>query len=181
MNEKSQKKWNNFLGYSTEKHCLVYGYREKILSYIEENIYLLKEYLNDKVENISFVYKTKVDRKDLENSIKSYIEKNLDRDIILQKTYIWPHLDDFDLNLDWVSLINFASRGEVKSLILWLKFIEARFISSTTGKYPIFLVDDILSELDWLHMNNLLENFWNNQAIITSIKDIEVEGGKIYL
>ncbi len=179
---KSQKSeinfWNNRF---IESATLVYLYREKILLYIEENIKYLNTYLNNKVENIWFIYKTKIDRNNVRNSIENYIGKNLDRDIILKKTYIWPHLDDFDIILDDVSLINFASRWEVKSIIIWLKFLESQFISNTTGNKPIFIVDDILSELDQVHMDILLKNFWDNQTIITSIKDINLNSNKIYL
>lgn len=171
--------WNKQFVNNAEE---IYKYREKIISYFEENISDSSIYFNNKINKVHFEYKTKIDRKDVRKSLENYINKNLDRDIILRKTYIWPHLDDFDIILDDVySLINFASRWEVKSMILWLKFIEAKFIETIINKKTVFIIDDLLSEIDIYHREILLKNINNNQTFITSINDIDINSNKFSL
>lgn len=153
-----------------KKAVEIYKYREILNSFLSEKISILKELLNFKIKNIEYKYITKIDINDIENSIKTYLTKNLDRDIIIWTTNIWPHIDDFDILLDWNSLINFASRWETKSVILWLKILETKFIEKITWKEIIFLVDDLFSELDEIHEKLLLNELWSKQIIITSIK-----------
>lgn len=183
INEAKSKKeeilfWNNSF---IEKAEQIYKYREKIILFIESNINEISSFLDNKIDSIRFEYKTKIDRNNVTDSLKSYIKKNIDRDIILWKTYIWPHLDDFDIILDNSSLINFASRWEVKSIVLWLKLLEARFLETINKKSPIFLIDDLLSELDWIHLDYLMKNINKNQTIITSINNIDIWQDNIIL
>ncbi len=153
------------------KKCLeIYDYRIKLNSFFLDNSSILKDLLNNKVKEVRYNYITKVDLKNTEESIKNYLEKNLDRDILLWSTHIWPQVDDFDIILDWYSLTDFASRWETKSVILWLKILEIKFIEKLTQKNIIFLIDDLFSELDEIHEKLLLKNLENKQVIITSIK-----------
>lgn len=150
----------------------IYDYRIRLNSYFVSKIIILKELLWLKIDNLHFNYITKVDLNNIETSIENYLTKNLDRDIIIWNTHIWPHIDDFQIILDWFPLINFASRGETKSVILWLKIIESQFIEENTNKETIFLIDDLFSELDENHEILLLNEISNKQVIITSIKNI---------
>lgn len=66
-----------------------------------------------------------------------------------------------------------ASRGEVRSIVIALKFIEAEEISKTLGKNPVVLLDDVFSELDETRQKALVRNFKQNQVIITSVSAVE--------
>ena len=61
-----------------------------------------------------------------------------------------------------------ASRGEIRSIILALKFIEARILEQEVQKRPVVLLDDMFSELDEMRQQHLVENFKDYQMIITS-------------
>jgi DNA replication and repair protein RecF len=61
-----------------------------------------------------------------------------------------------------------ASRGEVRSIVLALKFLEVEIIESLTGKKPVVLLDDVFSELDKDRQNYLIDSMKLNQIIITS-------------
>ena len=65
-----------------------------------------------------------------------------------------------------------ASRGELRSMILAMKFIEADLIFRETGKRPVVLLDDVFSELDNVRQKSLVKNFKDNQVIITSVDEI---------
>lgn len=153
-----------------KKASSIYKYRFKIINFLKESINHTKEYFWEKVENIELIYKTKINENNIEFDLKEYLEKNIKRDIILWKTPLWPHIDDFDIILDWISLTNFASRGETKSIIIWLKLLEWIFIEKMTQNKPILLIDDLLSELDENHKNLLLNKIEYYQTFISSIK-----------
>lgn len=158
--------WNNkFIAITSE----IYKYRFKISNFLEESIINTKEYFSWKILNIDFEYKTKVDKENIEFSIKNYLSTNIQRDIILWKTQIWPHVDDFEIKVDWINLINFASRWETKSIIIYLKLLEWIFIEKKTGKKPILIIDDLLSELDKNHKDMLIEKIMYYQTFISNI------------
>ncbi len=151
----------------------IYTYRKVLIKFLEENISDLIDVFWGKVKEISFWYITKTDLWDVETYIKSYLEENRSRDIILRKTMTGPHRDDFDIYVDEISLVDFASRGEVKSIILWIKFLETQFIEEITKQSPIILIDDIMSELDETHKNYVIDMSGSRQVIISSIENIE--------
>ncbi|MDD5769583.1 MAG: DNA replication and repair protein RecF [Candidatus Gracilibacteria bacterium] len=178
--EKSQKEEIVFWDEEFIKYCiLIYSYRTKLNEFIKENIKNNCEIFGNKIKDISYKYTTKVDLENIEKSIKEYLEKNFDRDIILGKTHIGPHIDDFDIVIDGKNLVDFASRGEIKSLIINLKLIEIYFIQKITNQLPIVLIDDLASELDEEHSNFLLERLSYLQVIFTSILAINKDYIKV--
>jgi DNA replication and repair protein RecF len=70
---------------------------------------------------------------------------------------------------------NVASRGENRSLVLALKFIETDFLAEMSDKSPIVLLDDVFSELDENRQKLLTTHFSQYQTIITSTNEIEVK------
>ncbi|NUJ97642.1 DNA replication/repair protein RecF [Candidatus Gracilibacteria bacterium] len=152
----------------------IYFYRFELKKYFSKHINSLLIYFDGKISNISFHYITKVDQEKKEESIEGYLIKNLERDIILGNTHIGPHVDDFDIMLDTVSISHFASRGEAKSIILGLKLLETQFIEEKTQKKPILLIDDLLSEIDEKHKNIILSQLNGYQIIISSLGKGEI-------
>ena len=171
--------WNNeFIESSTQ----IYSYRKIFVEFISENIKELEKYFLIDNTHIHFSYITKTDIFDPENDIKSYIEKNTQKEILLRKTLRGPHLDDFDIFVENTPLVHYASRGEVKSSILWLKFLESHFIQKHNAQRPLlFLIDDLLSELDSEHRDIIWAHIWERQSVISSIEDFDVEWNKIYI
>lgn len=161
----------------------VYSYRDKLVKYLECNIREMNTYFFWKVQNIHFHLISKTPREKRWEYISKYIIDSRDKEIYQRKTLRWPHLDDFEIRVDDVSLTHYASRWEVKSIFLWLKFLWWDFILQHSLKQDIlFLIDDIFSELDTQHMNLIYNYIWKRQCIISSIRDIEtIEAEKIYL
>jgi DNA replication and repair protein RecF len=63
-------------------------------------------------------------------------------------TLVGPHRDDVIVAADGRPLPTHASRGEHRTAILALKLAEACWIVERTAEQPVFLLDDVLSELD---------------------------------
>lgn len=107
-----------------------------------------------------------------ESAYLKMLEQTTERDIYLGHTSFGIHRDDYLFNFNHQPADTSASRGETRSIILALKFIEANLITEVLGKPPIILLDDVFSELDDTRRHCLVENFKNNQVIITSVESI---------
>lgn len=102
------------------------------------------------------------------NEYLSILSKNFEKDKYLGYTSFGAHRDDCEFIFNGERADGSASRGEIRSIILALKFIEARILEKETCSVPVVLLDDIFSELDMDRQKHLINNFKNYQMIITS-------------
>ena len=100
------------------------------------------------------------------------LEMELTRDLVLGHTGFGIHRDDFVFLFNEREADGTASRGELRSIILAMKFIEADLIFQETGKRPVVLLDDVFSELDNMRQKSLVKNFKDNQVIMTSVEEV---------
>ena len=100
------------------------------------------------------------------------LEAELARDLVLGHTGFGIHRDDFVFLFNERGADGTASRGELRSIILAMKFIEADLIFQETGKRPVVLLDDVFSELDNMRQKSLVKNFKDNQVIMTSVEEV---------
>ncbi len=63
-------------------------------------------------------------------------------------TLIGPHLDDINVYMDNKLARWFASQGQQRHLVVVLKLAEIYSFAAMTGYYPLFLLDEVLAELD---------------------------------
>jgi DNA replication and repair protein RecF len=83
------------------------------------------------------------------------IGEKRDRERWQATTLVGPHREDLAVATGERPLPTFASRGEQRSAVLALKLAEAEWIRAHIGEPPIFLLDDVLSELDTAHREAL--------------------------
>jgi DNA replication and repair protein RecF len=69
---------------------------------------------------------------------------------------IGPHRDELDLRIDGKQARNFASQGQARSVVLALKLAQWS-AAGKCGDPPLFLLDDLGSELDSHRRGRLLE------------------------
>lgn len=100
------------------------------------------------------------------------LERNFDKDRYLGHTTFGIHRDDYIFQFNQKPAEGSASRGETRSIILALKFIEANLILQKSHQKPLILLDDVFSELDDSRRQHLVQNFKNHQVILTSVEDI---------
>ena len=145
------------------------------------------ELLNSRIEEVYFEIsgvkdEIKIDylgEKISKNEILAILSENIERDKILGYTNFGPHKHDIQFIFNKKPAQNVASRGENRSLVLALKFIETDILSDLTSKRPIVLLDDVFSELDDDRQKLLTKHFSKYQTIITSTNEIKVEDCKI--
>jgi DNA replication and repair protein RecF len=78
--------------------------------------------------------------------LKAIQEKQAD-EISRGVALIGPHRDEMSIEIDGKPARNFASQGQARSLVLGLRLAELEFAHSF-GSVPLFLLDDLTSELD---------------------------------
>ena len=109
-----------------------------------------------------------------ESDFLTKLEQSFQRDSLLGHTSFGIHHDNYDFIFNQVKANGSASRGEVRSSVLALKFIEAEMILQVLGKRPVVLLDDVFSELDDTRQQCLVKNFTDNQVILTSVASGEL-------
>ena len=107
------------------------------------------------------------------HALLSHYEDCFERDRLQGYTTAGPHRHDIQVSLRGTLAENHASRGEVRTIILALKYIEADMIAAQFGMSPLILLDDVFGELDSTRQQHLIETFNNQQIIITSTHPIE--------
>lgn len=109
---------------------------------------------------------------------ESRLEQYRDEEIAAKATLVGPHRDDFAIDYNGRDLSKFGSRGEQRLAVLWLKRSELAYIERETGVRPLLLLDDILSELDTEHRENVLSIVDKQQTILTSADPDIIQTGK---
>jgi len=102
-----------------------------------------------------------------ESKYLAELERLFEKDRCVGHTTFGAHLDDYVFWFNGKQADGSASRGEIRSMILALKFIEARIVREEVGRNPLVLLDDIFSELDEKRQRQLINNFKNYQVIIS--------------
>jgi DNA replication and repair protein RecF len=96
----------------------------------------------------------------LESTVQSDFERGF--------TAYGPHREDFTFYLNGQPAGQTASRGETRSILLALKIYELGLIESARSQKPIFLLDDVFSELDGSRRRALVDSLKRHQTIITT-------------
>jgi DNA replication and repair protein RecF len=78
-------------------------------------------------------------------------------DIRRGNTEIGPHKDDIIFMIDEYEAKLFGSQGQQRTAVLSLKLAEIEMMKQITGEYPILLLDDVMSELDGLRRERLIQ------------------------
>ncbi len=103
------------------------------------------------------------------HQLETHIEHDLERGF----TSYGPHRDDFKLLLNGYDVLNKASRGEIRSLMLVLDVIQTQIIEECRGKRPILLLDDVFSELDG-NRRKSLTNFLRDYQVFITTTDADI-------
>jgi len=89
--------------------------------------------------------------------LKDSMSRRQDEELRRQETLIGPHRDDWIAQLDGRELGSYGSQGENRCGVIALKSSQIRLFIEKTGQPPLFLLDDIASELDSQRAAGLFE------------------------
>lgn len=107
---------------------------------------------------------------EIKNKFSNSLLNKRNYEINYGKTLDGPHLDKFDFYINKKNARFYGSQGELRALLFSIKISQILLYKKMYSKYPLFLIDDISSEIDNKRLKSLFE-FMNNeigQVIITS-------------
>lgn len=127
-------------------------------------------------EAVSFLnMTTNLSRELVKSEYYKLLTRDISREIAAGTSLFGVQRDDIIITLEGKEARLFASQGQKRSIVLSLKLAEGEVIRDVFGEYPVFLFDDVLSELDGKRRQYLIEGMGDRQIIITSCEGDELE------
>ena len=118
-------------------------------------------------ENMKTVYSPSVLGEFTKENIIKSLKANRNEDIRTGVTGVGPHRDEIEVEINSLSAKKYASQGQQRSIVLVLKLAEGELMFRKSGKKPVFLLDDVMSELDEDRQDFILNHVKDNQVFIT--------------
>ena len=158
-------------GYSSYLYLFRKEYAEKIAKYATRFLHEMTdgeeamriEFLSDIKEEGELLSREEIERRYLE----VYTEQ-ITREIAAGTTLYGPSRDELDIFIGERRARHYASQGQQRSVVLALKSAEGEVCRELTGEYPVYLFDDVLSELDARRRAFVLSGMEGKQIIISS-------------
>lgn len=126
--------------------------REKFVNEINQYINEIHSKINSN-EFIKIIYQPSVTI----NNIYDIYKNKVQSDIISKQTNYGIHRDEIVFLINDKNASKYASQGQIRNVILSTKLSLCKILYKHKNKYPILLLDDVLSELDITRQNNLLK------------------------
>ena len=121
------------------------------------------------VNSLGLTGEALADRADVEARYLSLLSTRHDREIGAGATLWGIHKDDIAVTLNGRPARQFASQGQQRSLALAMKLAEGEISAQESGgDRPVFLFDDVLSELDSRRRAYLMGELEGRQVIMTT-------------
>jgi len=164
-------------------------YIEKISPYAE---FIMSE-MSENKEKLRISYICDVpEPENIEKSEADYLrifEEGIDRDISAGATQKGVHRDELSIKINGEPLRTYGSQGQQRTAVLAIKLAEGAVCKDYTGEEPVYLLDDVFSELDNSRKSYLLSEKRGSQLIITTceeneafadVKRIRAEDGRFF-
>ncbi len=130
-------------------------YRQEFVDFGNIHLREILTTLSPQILNVQIVYHAGG------NTEKSEFVRRLEitrpHDMERLTTSIGPHRDDFEVLMAGDQpIVGYFSRGQLRAITLGLKILEKEYLVKS-GHTPIMLLDDVFSEFDSIHQQQLLE------------------------
>ena len=163
----------------------IYIQRKEYIKKLEVYAKQIMNDISDGKEELSLIYKSDINteintREQAFNEYKRIFTSETEREKIVGSSLFGPHRDDMEILINGKSARHFASQGQQRSVVLAVKLAEGEVNREVYGEYPVFLFDDVLSELDTKRKKYLLSGIKDKQIIMSGCeKDSDVMADKI--
>jgi DNA replication and repair protein RecF len=152
--------------------------RKEQLSYWDQSIIkngnILTDYRRDFLDYLSQV-KTSFGEYQLEYDASTISPSRLlqyeTAEIAMGYTLVGPHKDDFVIKSETRDLMKYGSRGEQRLAVLFLKIGAMQYTEEKLQVKSVLLLDDIFSELDLIHREEVVKMMVGRQTIVTSAEE----------
>ena len=155
-----------------EEGASIIEMRRKYLSALLTQVKTVFSDMVGEGEKPNLIYREDYDKAGLYQLMESHFRD----DLLKGTTAHGPHRSDFILQLNGRVMKGEASQGQTRSMALAMKLGEGEVSKRASGEYPVYLLDDVLSELDKNRRAYLLSGVIPGQVIITSCDPIDQKG-----
>lgn len=170
VDENELLSWSDYMAnYASYIYIMRMEYIKKLGVYAKE---IMKDISYGK-EELTLYYKSDIER-DIEKRDEAYREyrrvftENLEKEKLAGITLYGIHRDDIGIDINGTEARKYASQGQQRSIVLSLKLSEGELNRDICGEYPVFLFDDVLSELDENRKKYIVNGIKKRQIIISS-------------
>ncbi len=161
---------------TASKHALTFwnGLMVKYGTVVQLKGKELVSFINDLFSKSELFNRLKIE---LEDSVvsESRLEQYLDAEIALGYSLVGPHKDEMVIKDGDRRLSIYGSRGEQRMAVLALKMGEIYFLEEETNKKVLLLLDDIFSELDETHKQEVLRVMKGRQVLVTTADEDDLK------
>lgn len=180
--EKTLSVWNESLAAAGAK---IMKYRKEFTELINPYVAEIFEEITEGNEKIRIDYTPSAVTEEFEEeklfeTLLSSMNKKMQTEILLKAAVTGIHRDDYAFFINGKNAKNFSSQGQQRTAIISLKMAQAEIIKENCGEYPVFLLDDVMSELDFERRNYLAEKIKDKQVIITCTDKYKAKGSKYF-
>ena len=131
--------------------------------------------LTDGKEQLEMDYVTQIKGDGVAELTENYLkllQSNLEKDLQLRYTSVGCQRDDISLTINGTDVRSFGSQGQLRTTALSLKLAELQIFKNIIGEYPVLILDDVLSELDFDRQKRLLNFDSDLQILLTTATEI---------
>ena len=140
------------------EEVLILSERRKFVSVIDSYMPDLYRKLSDDTVDVHVKYRSCTEEtENLKDVLLNMHRESREDDLERRVTTKGIHHDDLIFMMNDRNLITVASQGQKRMTMLAFKMALLRYIQKETGKAPVLLLDDVLSELDEKRQRRLLE------------------------
>lgn len=108
----------------------------------------------------------------IEGDLESAFKQKRTFDIRRATTTIGPHRDDCVFLFDAKPLIDTASQGQIRTVVLAVRLALIDIIRDVVEKTPIILLDDVFSELDQVRVKRIIEQLYGDAQVLLTATDL---------
>ncbi len=89
-------------------------------------------------------------------------------------TIAGPHRDELRIHINERDCGLYGSRGQARTAVMALKFAELEWMRDQLGEYPLFLLDEVVAELDSRRRSFLLDRLDGRAQTLVTTTEIEI-------
>jgi len=119
-----------------------------------------------------------LEQEELADRLADLLLEKRDADIARGITTVGPHRDDVYMTINGLSVRNYASQGQHRSVAIALKLAQANIFRTSLGEPPVMLLDDVSADLDQQRRSQVLSfvaNGFQSFVTATSIADLPID------
>ena len=166
-----------------EAAALVAAERYRYLAALAPEAELLLSEISSGRERLVLSYECEAegDEATMAARYRTLLSSDIRREIGAGFTVFGPHHDDIKIEIGGHPAREFASQGQQRSITLAMKLGEGEVSKRISGEYPVFLFDDVMSELDAERRSFLLGALKGRQIIVTACDERDFTGASVNL